>query len=78
MVRSEAEHCGGEMLIESYPPEDGSPDLQRRRAFGVLDYLKKSGVTMREVAVGLQARRWPTAAEDGRQRHVQVFLAIWR
>jgi hypothetical protein len=77
-VRSESKHCGDEMLIESYPPEDGSTDLQRRRASVVFDYLKESGATMGKVAVGLQVQRWPMPADDGRQRHVQVFLAIWR
>jgi hypothetical protein len=77
-VRSEVKHCSGVMLIESYPPDDGTADLQRRRASVVFNYLKDSGAAMGEVAIGLQARRWPTPTEDGRQRHIQVFLAIWR
>lgn len=77
-VRSEAKNCGGEMLIESYPPEDGSLDLQRKRAFVVVGYLENSKAAIGKVAIGLQAQKWPTPAEDGRQRHVQVFLAMWR
>ncbi|WP_294325605.1 hypothetical protein [uncultured Sphingomonas sp.] len=77
-VRSEAKHCGGVMMIESYPSDDGPPDLQKRRASVVFDHLKNSGVLPNRVAIGLPARPWPTPTEDGRQRHIQVFLAIWR
>lgn len=77
-VRSESKHCGGEMLIESYRSNDEPPDLQRRRASAVFDYLKNSGAATGRVAIGLQPRPWPTPTEDGRQRHIQVFLAIWR
>ncbi|WP_242414371.1 hypothetical protein [Sphingomonas panni] len=75
-VRSEAKHCGGEMLIESYPSNDGPPSLQRQRASVVFDHLKNSGAPMDRVVIGLEARPWPTPTEDGRQRHIQIMLAI--
>lgn len=77
-IRLEAKHCEGEMLIESYPSDDGPPNLQRRRSSVVYDYLKNSGVPTGNITIGLQAQPWPTPTEDGRPRHVQVFMVLWR
>ncbi|MFL9841658.1 hypothetical protein ABS767_11845 [Sphingomonas sp. ST-64] len=77
-VLSEAKKCGGEMLIEGYPTDGEIADLPRARSFKVFNYLARGGAITSRVVVGLRSERWPNTAEDGRERHVQVFLAIWR